>query len=175
MRGLLFAVLSAMAVGGGVGAARGCVAREAPTPYVRDVWVDATGREVAAAGALWHVDEEGRVYPLDMETGQPADTYANLAMASGYERPDCEGPLLVGHPVPPRVPFSLGDGLGYRVRVDAEGSGPAAFRSRRLPSGECQEYQVPQERDVTFPAPAPSLPGLPTLPFLGPLHVERRP
>lgn len=174
MRGLLISAVCAVVAGGGVGAARGCTTRES-SPHVRDVWVDATGREVAAAGALWHVDEAGRVYYLDPETGQPADTYGNLGMASGYERPDCEGPLLVGHPVPPRVPFALGDGLGYRVRADDERGAPASFRSRRLPSGACQEYQVPQDRGMAFEAPPPTLPGLPTLPYLGPLHMERRP
>lgn len=175
MRQALCGALSALVVGGGVGAQRGCTTRADTPVSIRDVWVDATGREVAPAGALWHVDEEGRVFPLDVETGQPADTYGNLAMASGYERADCQGPLLVGQPVPPRVPFSLGDGLGYRVRQDTDRGAPATFRSRRLPSGECQEYAVPQQRPMAFEAPPPSLPGLPTLPYLGPLHVERRP
>lgn len=175
MRGLLFAVLSITVVGGGVGASKGCTTRSEPPVYVRDVWVDSTGREVASAGALWHVDEEGRVFYLDPETAQPLDLYNNLAMHAGFERSDCAGPLLVGQRIPPRVPFSLGDGLGYRVRPDSGQGAPAAFRSRRLPSGECQEILIPQERDFTFPAPPPAMPGLPALPYLGPLHVERRP
>lgn len=174
MRGLngLFGVL--LVAGGGI-AVRGCATRAEPAPLARDVWVDAMGREVASAGALWHVDEAGRVFPIDVETGQPADSYGNLAMLSGYERPDCEGSLMVGQSVPPRVPFSLGDGMGYRVREDDAPSSPAAFRSRRLPSGVCQEYLVPQLHPVAFEAPPPSLPGVPVLPYLGPLHVERRP
>lgn len=175
MRGLLFATLSIAVLGGGVGATKGCTTRSEPPAYIRDVWVDATGREVASAGALWHVDGEGRVYYLDPETAQPLDLYSNLAMHAGYERADCEGQLLVGHRVPPRVPFSLGDGLGYRVRPDGSQGVPASFQSRRLTDGTCEEFSIPQDRDFAFPAPPPTMPGLPTLPYLAPLHVERRP
>jgi hypothetical protein len=175
MKALLYVALSATVVGGGVGAARGCTTEVEPVAYIRDVWVDSLGREVASAGALWHVDGEGRVYYLDPETAQPLDVYNNLAMHAGYERPDCEGPLLVAHRVPPRVPFSLGDGKGYRVRPDDSQGAPAVFRSRELPSGECQEILIPQERDFAFLATPPVMPGLPTLSYLGPLHVERRP
>lgn len=172
----MLVMLMAAATAGGLGAARGCAARESlPAPVARDVWVDATGREVAPAGALWHVDWEGRVYYLSPETGQPLDLYDNLAAHAGYERADCEGPLLVGHLVPPRMPFSLGDGRGYRVRPDDARTAPASFQSRLLPSGECEVYAIPQDRPAAFEAPPPSLPGLPTLPYLGPLHVERRP
>lgn len=109
------------------------------------------------------------------DTGQPSRNFDNLAAYTGYEATGCAGSLLIAYPMQPRMPFSLGEGKGYRVRGDRDFGRAVTFRSVRQSDGACVDVKEP--RPAGFPAfevSEPSLEALPTLPFKGPLHVERR-
>ena len=139
----------------------------------RLVTVDVDGREAGVDG--YHVADSGLVLILDYETGQAASHYKDLSWNSGYAEPDCAGPLLLAYPLQPRMPFALGDGLGWRVRGDAAASRSVAFKSRKLKAGDCENFATPVEQNYpAFEVPPPSMSSLPVLPFRGPLHIEKR-
>lgn len=138
------------------------------------VWVDATGCQATLSPDLHYTTPEGLVLYLDSETGQAAAMLEDVHYLAGYEAFGCVGPLLIGAHVPPRVPFNVGDGLGWRVRGDGAASRLAAINSRPSHDGKCMDLGQAQQSRV-FEAPAPTLPTLPETPFVGPLHLETRP
>lgn len=137
------------------------------------VWVDAKGRQVTTSPDLLWTTPEGLVLSLDAETGQAAATLADVHYLAGYEAPECTGPLLISAQIAPRVPFSVGDGKGWRVRADGAASRLANVVSRPTHDGKCMP--VDSQATRVFEAPEPSLATLPETPFAGPLHLETRP
>lgn len=137
------------------------------------VWVDATGQQVTSSADLRWTTPEGLVLTLDAETGQAAAQWEDVHYLAGYEQPACAGPLLIGAYIPPRVPFNVGDGRGWRVRQDSTASRLADVVSKPSHDGKCMD--VPARATRVFEAPEPSLATLPETPFVGPLHMETRP
>ncbi len=139
------------------------------------MFIDRDGR-VVSDGPLYpvHIDEAGRVWSLNMETGQPAPVDGGHWY---FETTDCTGPAYV-LPHMPRQPFMLpGDEGGVRIRPDDESAVERDVRSvqaRQTGGGvSCSPYvAATRMATITLPSLQPVTP--PVLPFRGPLHIERR-
>lgn len=141
----------------------------------RLVYVDADGREVLTDLVPYTVATDGTVWVINTERGQPDVTsYQDISVWTGYKSVDCTGPLLLGYPIQPRLPYALGDGAGWRVRGDRDFGEIVTFGSRQAGSA-CEVFNPP--RVSAFPAfvvrPSTGVTP-PILDVRGPLHVELR-
>lgn len=144
------------------------------------IWRDADGR-VAGDGLnlIWVDTSTGYVWHIDRETAQ-VDLKAHVVIDSWHywESTDCSGEELVRfHPAEtdlpaPRIPFQLSSSSGFRVRTDSAAALLITARSirdsgcRTMASQVTGSFVALSQMPVVAAAP-------PTLPFTGPLHIER--
>lgn len=133
------------------------------------VWRDATGLYVGQGLDLIHLDSDGNVWKIDPESGQ-VDLGAHTSTQFVYwASTDCSGePLTAAFTKLPRLPERLGDGRWY-VRGDTEHLGFYSAGSMRGEGG-CQPAT---NAPVQFMRVRLLPNGAPSLPYTGPLHVER--
>jgi hypothetical protein len=140
------------------------------------VWVDATGALVSDGVSPRFTDENGRHWPIDIETGREPAIAATDSVVRLFASADCTGAAHIFAPGAPRVVFASID--GYRTRDDdtvAE-SIPAAGSVRVGSAAACTAggaafaafRSVPETSLIDLGSTAPALS------FAPPLHQEIR-
>lgn len=148
------------------------------------IWRDAAGN-VAGDGLnlLWVDSTSGLVWHIDRETGQVDLTqHTRPASPSYWTSTDCTGTEMVlsdptqamgGRSLPPRAPFKIAGETAYRVRADTASIATVVPRSVRDPSTPCTQLGGAGTTTLLRLSDLVAVPNPPTLPFVGPLHVER--
>jgi len=129
-------------------------------------WVDRTGAQVSRAFVPQHVDVNGNIWSVSVETGQPS--VADLSSLISFASADCQGPQLLTA-LAPRLVFALsGENL---VRGDDEESALFAVESV-LSSGTCVALSQ-EPRLMLLRSQFHSAGQTPSLPFSPPLLIPR--
>lgn len=140
------------------------------------VWRDAVGQYVGQGLELIHVDANNKLWHVSAETGQ-VDVNTHRAMKYGdyWESADCTGEPLISGVFPlPRVPFRFSGESSYRVRLDTASLQTLVVRSAMNADGTCATLAGPLTESFMRAGDVPvTTSSAPTLPFVGPLHVER--
>lgn len=142
------------------------------------VWRDSAGQIHGQLGSATHIDGAGLVWYLDYETGQASNTIFDFYGQGGYwESVDCTGEQFLLYAIQPRVPIRAhGADAGYWARPDTQRTESVTIRSSRFGGGACSTATQPQEMrllrlsNLRFVSNNP-----PTMPDVGPLHMERVP
>lgn len=144
------------------------------------VWVDASTPPVILGevreGLLWVDSVAGLVWHVDPQTGQvDIQRHQQERMLSVWESTDCTGEEFAVPPYPvllPRTATRFGSDPTYLVRDDSSAFRPLSARSTR--DGSTCITIAPAASINVLPRGAFSPVGpAPSLPFTGPLHIER--
>lgn len=145
------------------------------------IWVDSVGTVVGEVreGLIWVDSSTGLVWNIDKETGQVDVAKHTLAWIRFWSAPNCTGTEYLlfldsgGFPSP-RMPFRLAGETAFRVRSDTSDpvtvTGQSTMGARSMQcedtNGAAQPLLSAADAPTTSHQP-------PTLPFNGPLRVER--